>query len=184
MNMAGIGADIQLERSLGPLLGASKDLLSGCVGGVGCVVAGQPFDTIKVKFQTFPHLYGSVFSCLTRVVRNEGVRGLYAGSGPALAVNMGENAVLFMCYGQCQSLIRKLYGVDQDYQLSVGQRASAGSLAAVCSSMVVGPLELIKCRRQAQEELARVQGHGRIRYYEHAKICTFLFFCSMRWTFL
>jgi hypothetical protein len=31
--------------------------LSGLVGGVGVVAAGQPFDTVKIKMQTFPELY-------------------------------------------------------------------------------------------------------------------------------
>lgn len=149
---------------LEPLVRATKDLVSGSVGGAGCVLAGQPFDTVKVKFQTFPSLYNSVFSCLKTVVRKEGVRGLYAGSAPAFAVNMGENAVLFMCYGQCQSLVRQVYGVGESTQLSVLHRAQAGSLAAVASSMVVGPLELIKCRRQAQEELVASRGYGRSRF--------------------
>ena len=31
--------------------------ISGAIGGAGLVLAGQPFDTVKTKLQTFPHLY-------------------------------------------------------------------------------------------------------------------------------
>jgi len=30
---------------------------AGTLGGVGLVIVGQPFDTIKTKMQTFPEMY-------------------------------------------------------------------------------------------------------------------------------
>ena len=173
LGIAGLTRDGPLAKMFRPaatspglvdqLVGASKDLAGGCAGGVGCVLAGQPFDTVKVKIQTFPNLYKNVFSCLGIVMRREGVQGLYAGSVPALAVNVGENAVLFMCYGQCQKVVQNFYGVKETSQLTVLQNATAGSLAAVFSSLVVGPLELIKSRRQAQAEIVRSRGYGKSR---------------------
>ena len=71
--------------------------ISGIIGGTGLVAAGQPFDTVKTKMQTFPELYtksGSM-SCMKSIYAREGVRGLYVGSVSAIAVNVAENSVLF-----------------------------------------------------------------------------------------
>ena len=36
---------------------AGIDFTAGCVGGTACAYIGQPMDTVKVKIQTYPHLY-------------------------------------------------------------------------------------------------------------------------------
>lgn len=56
----------------------------------------QPLDTVKVKMQTFPHLYRGMSDCLQQTFRKDGfVRGLYAGTMPAIVANVAENSVLF-----------------------------------------------------------------------------------------
>ncbi len=46
---------------------------------------GQPLDTIKVKMQSFPHLYKNAFTCFKQTYSKDGIyRGLYAGTVPAL----------------------------------------------------------------------------------------------------
>ena len=40
------------------------DLIAGSLGAITSVYVGQPMDTLKVKMQTFPHLYPSVGKCL------------------------------------------------------------------------------------------------------------------------
>ena len=58
--------------------------------------AAQPLDTVKVKMQTFPHLYTNMVDCVMTTFRRDGiVRGLYAGSIPAVVANVAENSVLF-----------------------------------------------------------------------------------------
>lgn len=70
---------------------------------------GQPFDTVKVKMQTFPKLYSNMFDCFKKTFKIDGIRrGLYAGTVPALIANVAENSVLFAGYGYCQKIIMKL----------------------------------------------------------------------------
>lgn len=60
------------------------------------VYVSQPLDTVKVKMQTFPHLYKGMVSCVIQTFKRDGVaRGLYAGSIPAVVANVAENSVLF-----------------------------------------------------------------------------------------
>ena len=40
------------------------DLVAGSLGATASVYVGQPMDTLKVKMQTFPHLYPTLGKCL------------------------------------------------------------------------------------------------------------------------
>ena len=59
-------------------------------------------DTVKVKMQTFPEIHHTMVRCFSDTFRREGIRGLYAGTVPALVANVAENSVLFAAYGMCQ----------------------------------------------------------------------------------
>lgn len=73
------------------------DFTAGCLGGATAVYVSQPLDTVKVKMQTFPHLYKGMVSCMIQTFKKDGLfRGLYAGSIPAVAANVAENSVLFL----------------------------------------------------------------------------------------
>lgn len=91
-------------------------LLAG-LGGTACVVTGQPFDTAKVKMQTFPDMYKGIVDCFVKTYKQVGFRGFYKGTTPALVANIAENSVLFMCYGFCQQIVRKIVGVDRKTKL-------------------------------------------------------------------
>lgn len=97
--------------------------LSLCVGGTACVITGQPFDTAKVKMQTFPAMYKGLVNCFVKTYKQEGFRGFYKGTSPALVANIAENAVLFMCYGFCQQIVRKIVGLDKKAKLRLVSQA-------------------------------------------------------------
>lgn len=99
--------------------------------------------------QTSAHLYpkGAV-DCFMQTLRSKGIRGLYAGATPSLVANVGENGVLFLCYGRIQNIVRYALGLSEDAQLTPSQNACAGSLAAFATSLVLTPAELVKCQLQ------------------------------------
>ncbi|XP_059187490.1 solute carrier family 25 member 15a isoform X1 [Centropristis striata] len=136
-----------------PIIQAIIDFSAGAIGGTACVLSGQPFDTTKVKMQTFPTMYRGFIHCFTSTFRQVGLRGLYQGTTPALIANISENAVLFLSYGLCQDVIRFVSKMDKGADLSDIQKASAGSLASIFSSMALCPTELVKCRLQAMHEM-------------------------------
>lgn len=136
-----------------------KDFTAGAFGGTACVLAGQPFDTIKVKMQTFPSLFRNAFDCGVKTFRQEGVfRGLYAGTVPSLVANICENSFLFLFYGQCVMVVRKLTRAKDEKDLTIFHRACAGSGAAFFTSFALCPAELIKCRLQAQHQINAMTG--------------------------
>ncbi|XP_071522814.1 mitochondrial ornithine transporter 1 [Panulirus ornatus] len=133
------------------------DLMGGSMGGVACVYVGQPLDTVKVKMQTFPDLYKGMTGCFFQTLRRDGIRGLYAGTVPALAANIAENSVLFAAYGVCQKAVAYAVGTKKVEDLSAISNASAGFLAAFFSSFTLCPAELVKCQLQAMREVALSQ---------------------------
>lgn len=133
------------------------DLMGGSMGGVASVYVGQPLDTVKVKMQTFPELYRGMIGCFVQTFKRDGIRGLYAGTVPALAANIAENSVLFACYGICQKAVAYGVGAKNIQELSVLSNASAGFFAAFFSSLTLCPTELVKCQLQAMREVALSQ---------------------------
>uniref|UniRef100_A0A915CQF8 Pre-mRNA-processing factor 19 n=1 Tax=Ditylenchus dipsaci TaxID=166011 RepID=A0A915CQF8_9BILA len=136
------------------------DLVSGTAAGVACVYAGQPLDTVKVKMQAFPAIYGNWGKCFNDTYRIDGIRGLYAGTLPSLAANVSENAVLFTAYGYCQKMVAWLVGKKDVSSMNPVENAISGSCAAVFASAVLCPTELIKCQLQSQRELHKGKKHG------------------------
>ena len=133
------------------------DTIAGGLGGLACVAVGQPLDTVKVKVQAFPTLYPTLLSTIVRTFKEEGLRGFYAGCAPACLSNVAENAVLFVAYGNCQRLVQWVTGSNQ-HNMSVVERASAGALASLFSSVAITPPDLIKSRLQAQRALMERAG--------------------------
>ncbi|PSN38995.1 Mitochondrial ornithine transporter 1 [Blattella germanica] len=141
------------EKASGDMKDAVIDFIGGSLGGVGVVYVGQPLDTIKVKLQTFPTMYRGMVHCFRQTLLNEGiVRGLYAGTVPAVVANVAENSVLFAAYGSCQKVMMYVTSKEKAEDLSTLSHASAGFLAAFFSSFTLCPTELIKCRLQAMRE--------------------------------
>ena len=142
------------------------DFVAGAIGATVSVYVGQPLDTVKVwicstkknnffsvfhqvKMQTFPHLYPNLVDCTKQTLLKDGLaRGLYAGTVPSLAANIGENSVLFAAYGGCQKLVASATGVEKTENLGMFANGTSGFLAAFWSSLVLCPTELVKCRLQ------------------------------------
>lgn len=149
---------------------AAIDFVAGTLGGIACVYVGQPLDTVKVKMQMFPSLYKSGFRCGLETFKKDGIyKGLYAGTVPALAANVAENAVLFFSYGLCQKAITKVSMKKDASELNSFQNALAGSGAAFFASLVLCPTELVKCRLQSAREMSKSSSLG------PAKLCKQIF---------
>ena len=61
----------------------------GSAGAVGILI-GFPFDLIKVKLQAQPDRYPSAWKCFRESLKEGGVRGLFRGCLPPLAIQ-GES---------------------------------------------------------------------------------------------
>ena len=147
--------ELPLNHATRPALATPVvDFICGSFGGLACVLAGQPFDTVKTRLQAAPHVYRTIPSCIKKTLLEGGIRPFYHGATPAFTSNVVENASLFLFYGQCQRLVQSISGgKGSEKTLSVYQRGLAGSLAAALSSVLISPLEMFKCRLQVHQHV-------------------------------
>jgi len=129
------------------------DLTAGTAGGIVNVLVGQSLDTVTLKMQTFPSLYKNWVHCFGETYRLDGIRGLYSGAVPSLIANVAENTILFTAYGYCQKCIAFMSGIEKTEEMPSMLNALSGSIASFFSSLVLCPIELVKCRIQARQDL-------------------------------
>ncbi len=134
------------------------NIAAGGLAGLACVLSGLPLDTVKVKQQTHPEVYKSLLQTISKTYWEDGIlRGFYAGAAAAVASNVLENAVLFMCLTPCQHVVQVAHGLQKSSDMTVSQRATAGSLASVFSSIALTPSERVKCQLQLFRQLQGAQ---------------------------
>ncbi|XP_054266548.1 mitochondrial ornithine transporter 1 isoform X2 [Macrosteles quadrilineatus] len=114
--------------------------------------------------QTFPRMYNGMWDCMKQTVKYEGLlRGLYAGTVPALVANCAENSVLFAAYGACQKVVAYATNTPRVEDLGALGNGTAGCLGAFFSSFTLCPTELIKVQLQAAREFALANNNQEVR---------------------
>lgn len=140
-----------------------KNFLSGGVGGMCCVAAGHPLDTIKVRLQTMPKplpgqrpLYAGTLDCAKTTIVKEGFLGLYKGMGAPIVGVTPMFAICFFGFGVGKRLQQK----HPEEELSLIQLFNAGMLAGVFTTAIMTPGERIKCLLQIQQ----ASGEKNVKY--------------------
>ncbi|XP_015931003.1 mitochondrial carnitine/acylcarnitine carrier protein [Parasteatoda tepidariorum] len=141
-----------------------KNFLAGGVGGVCCVAAGHPLDTIKVRLQTMPKptagqlpMYSGTFDCAKKTIVKEGILGLYKGMAAPITGVTPMFAVCFFGFGVGKRLQQK----HPEEQLTLLQLFNAGMLSGVFTTAIMTPGERIKCLLQVQQASTSTSG---VRY--------------------
>lgn len=124
---------------------ALRDIVNGSVAGALGKIIEYPFDTVKVRLQTQgAHIFPTTWSCIRYTYRNEGIlKGFFQGIGSPICGSALENAVLFVSYNQCARLLEKHTNCS-----SLQQIILSGAFAGSCASLVLTPVELVKCKLQ------------------------------------
>ncbi|KAL5495308.1 hypothetical protein ACEPAI_771 [Sanghuangporus weigelae] len=133
-------------------------VVAGMGSGLTKVSVGQGFDTVKTRLQCSPPgLYNGALDCLTKIVRNEGIRALYKGASPPVigwcaidSVLLGSlhNYRLFLIR---QGMTENKSGSDTR-RLTLTAHGIAGLFAGWTSAPVATPIELVKVKLQLQRE--------------------------------
>ncbi|KAI6819687.1 hypothetical protein KC332_g9799 [Hortaea werneckii] len=144
---------------------ALQDIAFGSIAGIVGKIVEYPFDTVKVRLQSQPdHLplrYKGPLDCFKQSVAQDGVRGLYRGVSAPLAGAAAENACLFYSYTLGQNLLRKtLFRIPEDQELPLNALVSAGAFSGGVTSLVLTPIELVKCRMQAPVQASTLAAAG------------------------
>lgn len=137
----------------GWLRAVGVDLLAGTVGGMAQALVGHPFDTVKVRLQASGRVgftqYRGPWDCLVQTLRHEGVKGLYKGLSPPLALTGFTNAVMFAINSQMKKIVAS-FKRDPTSPLTLPQIIVAAEMTAPVYSTILCPIEVVKLRLQVQ----------------------------------
>ncbi|KAI0669099.1 oxaloacetate carrier [Trametes maxima] len=145
-----------------------------CGGLAGCtaVTFSNPAEVAKTRMQLQGELmrdggkkvYKNVFDVLVKTWRNEGIRGVQRGLGPAYFYQVLLNGSRLGFYEPSRRALNKLLGYSSTQQSTLTSM-SAGSISTILGSCLGNPLFLVKTRMQAYSPVLPV---GAQRYYRHA----------------
>ncbi|KAH8087279.1 mitochondrial carrier domain-containing protein [Filobasidium floriforme] len=138
------------------------DFLAGTVAGAAGLLAGQPLDTVKVRFQSpqYKGRYPSTWSAIRAIVKEESPRGLFKGVTSPMAGIAFINGVIFTSYGFFMRLPLPLPGLGPpasangtsnggEGEPSLLRIGLAGAGSGFVASFLSAPTELIKIRQQS-----------------------------------
>merc|ERR1711939_494484 len=95
-------------------------------------------------------LYKNSWDCATKVIRNEGFKGLYSGVLPQLVGVAPEKAIKLTV----NDLVRGHFS-GKDGSIRIPHEILAGGSAGACQVIFTNPLEIAKIRLQVQGEVAK-----------------------------
>ena len=135
--------------------------VGGAVAGASATVCTYPFDVMRTVLaaQGSPRVYDSLAEAARGIVRDRGVRGLYAGVGVTLVEIIPASAIQFGTYALFKAAALRAEGEEEDGQLSPGGNAACGFASGCVARLVIHPLDVVKKRFQVAG-LARSLRYG------------------------
>ena len=127
-----------------------RDFFSGGLAGAVGIFIGYPLDLVKLRLQNEPQLRSlSARKCFQKILRDEGLNGLYRGCLPPIFSQGFINALLFFGESFTSRILEpaQLHGY---LSLTVTQ-CIAGSFGGLLSCSVLVPAEVIKVSMQAKK---------------------------------
>ncbi|RNF16202.1 mitochondrial carrier protein [Trypanosoma conorhini] len=122
--------------------------ISGWMGGVGILLVGHPFDTVKTLLQDSQGKHKNALGCAASIVKKNGPFALYKGvMAPMTGVGV-VFALYFLAYDSTEKIIRRLKELDPSKPLPMTDVMICGGSTGILGSLVLGPAELLKIRQQ------------------------------------
>ncbi|KAI8844140.1 mitochondrial carrier domain-containing protein [Chytridium lagenaria] len=130
-----------------------KAFLSGGFGGIANVLAGHPFDTLKVRLQT-SNQYKGLADCFKQTVAKEGMLGLYKGmTSPLIGVTPMFALSFWVILRSWPRLVWAATPNRPSKDLSMLEFAIAGGFSAIPTTIVTTPMERVKVIMQTQDQV-------------------------------
>ncbi|KAF3781812.1 Mitoferrin [Nymphaea thermarum] len=121
--------------------------------GVAATVASDavftPMDVVKQRLQLKSSPYRGVADCISRIMREEGLKGFYASYKTTVVMNAPFTAVHFTTYEAAKRVLMEVSpgGVSEERLLV---HVTAGVAAGALAGVVTTPLDVVKTRLQCQ----------------------------------
>lgn len=126
----------------------SQTYIDGCAGMGGAVfkiVAGYPFETLKVTIQSSSSHNSSLVPAIRKLIHAGGLNALYRGVTPSIPTLLLYNSVLFSTFGTAVDMLNK----DSSSPFHYRNIAMAGALAGAAATAIIAPMELARVRIQS-----------------------------------
>ncbi|EMR08943.1 hypothetical protein PNEG_02723 [Pneumocystis murina B123] len=143
----------KIKKLLPNLLDSIYHFSLGAVAGASGAIVVYPIDLVKTRMQNAririgeQMLYRNSFDCAKKVLRNEGIWGLYSGVGPQLIGVIPEKATKLTV----NDLVRNIVKEDNG-KIKLYWEILAGASAGASQVIFTNPLEIVKIRLQMQGE--------------------------------
>ncbi|RMZ52516.1 hypothetical protein APUTEX25_003659 [Auxenochlorella protothecoides] len=130
-----------------------KELRNALAGAITSTVV-CPLDVLKTRLQVQGRAafvaspYGGIGGGLSKIVAEEGVRGLYRGLAPTLVALLPNWAVYFTAYERLKVAIGAR--VAPEHAASPGVHMAAAAGAGAATMLLTNPLWVVKTRLQTQ----------------------------------
>lgn len=131
-------------------------IFSGFGAGVlEALVIVTPFEVVKIRLQQQRGLttellkYKGPINCAATIIREEGLRGLWAGAAPTVMRNGTNQAAMFTAKNAFDATLWKKHEGDGKV-LQPWQSMISGFLAGAAGPICTGPFDVVKTRLMAQ----------------------------------
>jgi len=132
----------------------ANGILAGVSAGFTGTILGHPLDLIKVRLQARSEYKGTI-DCLSKTMKNDGLRGMFRGiSSPLFGLTV-LNAITFGSYTKLNSIQESLlvkYGLPPTLQ--VYNHFLSGAGVGIICGVFSCPFEVIKVRMQLDGKAA------------------------------
>ena len=156
-----------LAEALSVLLWVPADLISQRLQLAGADMALQPIPGSLPRATASPQpqhpSVPSVATCshaplsvanptgvqiLRRLIREEGLLGMWRGTGATIAYLTPNSAVWWLTHEQAKAHLSRRFGTHDEHP---GTLALSGSLAGICATVATNPLDVVKTRVQCAQ---------------------------------
>ncbi|XP_074466750.1 uncharacterized protein LOC141752608 [Sebastes fasciatus] len=129
-------------------VGIGSRLLAGCTTGAMAVALAQPTDVVKVRFQAQARSpgqarrYCGTIDAYKTIAKEEGIRGLWKGTGPNIARNAIVNCTELVTYDFIKDTLIKSTPLTDNLPCHFVSAFGAG----LCTTVIASPVDVIKTR--------------------------------------
>jgi solute carrier family 25 iron transporter 28/37 len=138
------------------VLKLQESLLFSMAGVIATLLSDAvlcPMDAIKQRRQLNVKQYSGTMHCARTVIKNEGIKALYAGYTTTVSMNIPYGAIYFPMYEMSKKFFNKLFKNENEDNHVAYVHTLAGGFAGVIASGITNPLDVAKTRLQTQGDL-------------------------------
>ncbi|KTW28473.1 hypothetical protein T552_01733 [Pneumocystis carinii B80] len=143
----------KIKKLISKLLDSIYHFSLGAVAGASGAILVYPIDLVKTRMQNARTkmgeqiLYKNSFDCAKKVLKKEGILGLYSGMGPQLIGVIPEKATKLTVNNLVRNILK-----DDNGKIKLYWEILAGASAGASQVIFTNPLEIVKIRLQTQGE--------------------------------